>query len=164
MNEKLVEQLINKYEIRGYNSDGEWDSREIDKIKAFAEAYHKAECVDSEAVGEVMCVETTGHTSGGFWYEGPVPSIDTKIFFIPQPSDTEALLCMTQQRDDLLRDLGHARLTDVGLNALEVAEAELAEAMKILNQIADMPRKTREQRLAYSFVTFIKALQSAATL
>ena len=90
-----------------------------------------------------------------------------KLFATPNTykgRETEALLCMTQQREDLLRDLGHARLTDVGLNALEVAEAELAEAMKILNQIADMPRKTREQRLAYSFVTFIKALQSAATL
>ena len=40
------------------------------------------------------------------------------------------------------------------------AEYRLAEAMKILNQIATMPRKTRERNLAYSFVTFIEAMQS----
>ena len=44
--------------------------------------------------------------------------------------------------------------------SLTDTEAKLVEAMKILNQIAEMPRKTREQRLAHSFVTFFKSMQS----
>ena len=45
---------------------------------------------DSEPVGEVMYVDAR-HIPGGVWYEGPVPSIDTKIFFIPQSSDAATL-------------------------------------------------------------------------
>ena len=40
------------------------------------------------------------------------------------------------------------------------AEAKLSEAMKILHQIADMPRKTRERNLAYSFVAFIETMNT----
>ena len=59
----------------------------------------------------------------------------TKLFATPttyKGREAEALLCMTQQRNDLLRDLGHASLTDVGLNALDVTEAKLKIAIEAL--------------------------------
>lgn len=44
---------------------------------------------------------------------------------------------------------------------LEQLKASHAVAMDILNKIAAMPRKTKEQRLASSCVTFLDSLDKA---
>ena len=46
------------------------------------------------------------------------------------------------------------------LEELEKITNKYNEAMKVLNQIADGKRKTRERNLAYSFVKFIETMES----
>ena len=76
MNEKLLEQLINKYEIQGYDLHGDWDSQEIDKIKAFAEDYHLAMCAESEPATKPHIVADDGVF---IWKEGYPPK-DGKLY------------------------------------------------------------------------------------
>ena len=66
------------------------------------------------------------------------------------PPSTESL---QKELDDLKLDIANY----VSLNSSLLEEnAILHEAMKVLNQIADGKRKTRERNLAYSFVKFIE--------
>jgi hypothetical protein len=64
--------------------------------------------------------------------------------------------------------------TSVGFGRIEVTSQQIGmalklsastltkhdTAMKVLRQIADQPRRTREQRLAFSCVTFLDSLQT----
>ena len=94
MNEKLVEQLINKYEIQGYDLHGEWDSQEIDKIKAFAEDYHQAKCAESVPVA--VCVTnpfSKNSVCAIQWIDDNYkPKLGDKLFTVPQPYDADAKL------------------------------------------------------------------------
>ena len=121
----LIEQLINKYEIHGFDVNGEWDNKALTKLKALADDYHAAKCKAA-----------------------PKSPNNTELLNTYKGREAEALLCMTQQRDDLLRDLGHASLTDVGLNALEVTEAKLKVAIEALQHIAIKQAKDGQAKYA----------------
>ena len=56
------------------------------------------------------------------------------------------------------RDALHALLTDE-LRKLDAERAASEQAMTVLRQIAAMPRRTREQRLANACVQFLDALR-----
>lgn len=61
--------------------------------------------------------------------------------------------------DDEMMEIGMAHVAE----RLHRSETQLAEAMKVLRQIADMKRKTREQRIASAFVRFVDALDNVST-
>ena len=103
---------------------------DLDQLKNIAEAYHQAKCAESEP----LAYRQTIHCE----YKG-----ETKIQY--GYSEFQVMK-------------GDTPLFDKPQSSN--AEYRLVEAMKILNQIAEMPRKTRERNLAYSFVTFIETMQS----
>lgn len=50
-----------------------------------------AETLQPLSVGELRCDATTGHVYGVYWYES-APSLGTKVYTVPQPSDADAKL------------------------------------------------------------------------
>ena len=77
---------------------------------------------------------------------------------IPEPTGLIAFIQVRQAIGDttcrLMQDEVVARVKRI------VAQRE--EAMRVLRQIASMPRRTREQRLANSAVTFLDAMEREA--